>query len=87
LLIERILCLGRLARLASKKDARHLFQGGDSSTLHKQFLTSIIDGIVASGNNDSKIPVRNRLRNYHMTVWIDAQPEAYIYVSEKRDNP
>jgi hypothetical protein len=25
--------------------------------------------------------VRNRLRNYHMIDWIDAQLEVYIYVS------
>jgi hypothetical protein len=31
--------------------------------------------------------VRNRLRNYHMIDWIDAQLEAYIYVSKKRGNP
>jgi hypothetical protein len=40
LLIEGILCLGRLARLASKKDARHLFRGGDSTVAEQLSRTA-----------------------------------------------
>jgi hypothetical protein len=36
---------------------------------------------------EARESVRNRLRNYHMIDWIDAQPEVYIYVFKKQGNP
>jgi hypothetical protein len=78
LLIEGILCLGRLARLASKKDARHLFRGGDSNRLYnilRKMLYNLFRVLAL-------LPCC--LCRHFKRTQINAQSEAY---TEKRGNP